>query len=145
MNFSPPDRFEFLFARLHPRGDGLDLNAQRPAPTWSFPASMDDAELARAAAPAGGNRCGHTEGVWRLAAMAADVAVPHMFCLDGMTTYRGLLDLLDIPFVGCDAACMALSTNKEQNIMSFHIAFENCMPCFPMFLSCMFSNCHLVQ
>ena len=47
--------------------------------------------------------------------MAVDVAVPHMFCFDGMTTYRSLLDLLDVPFVGCDAATMALSTNKEKN------------------------------
>lgn len=107
------DRFEFLFARVHPRGDAAALNGEcsssSSSPTWSFPASMGDADLAKAS----GGRCGHSEGIGRIAALAIDVAVPHMFCFDGMTTYRSLLDLLDVPFVGCDAATMALSTNKE--------------------------------
>jgi len=32
--------------------------------------------------------------------MAPDVMVPHMFCVEGMTRYRSLFDLLQIPFVG---------------------------------------------
>ena len=35
-----------------------------------------------------------------LEALDIDVAVPQMFCVPGMTWYRGLLDLLEIPYVG---------------------------------------------
>merc|ERR1712157_259807 len=31
---------------------------------------------------------------------APDVMVPHMFCVEGMTRFRSLFDLLDIPFLG---------------------------------------------
>ena len=112
------DRFEFLFARVHPRGGGDGGDGGGVSPTWSFPASMEDADLAKAAAA--GSRYGHSEGIGRLAALSIDVAVPHMFCFDGMTTYRSLLDLLDVPFVGCDAATMALSTNKETLLYPHH-------------------------
>merc|ERR1719282_605602 len=33
-------------------------------------------------------------------ALAPDVMVPHMFCVEGMTRYRTLFDLLRIPFLG---------------------------------------------
>merc|ERR1719356_1186314 len=36
----------------------------------------------------------------RLSALAPDVMVPHMFCVEGMTRYRSLFDLLEIPFLG---------------------------------------------
>merc|ERR1719191_1285103 len=32
--------------------------------------------------------------------LAPDVMVPHMFCVEGMTRFRSLFDLLDIPFLG---------------------------------------------
>jgi len=35
-----------------------------------------------------------------LANLQVDVMVPHMFCVEGMTRYRSLFDLLGIPFVG---------------------------------------------
>ena len=96
-------RFEFVFAHVHPRGD--DGAAE---PTWSFPAAADAASLA--AAP----RVSRAAGVARLAALAPDACVPHMFCYDGMTSYRALFELLDVPLVGCDSASMALSTNKSR-------------------------------
>merc|ERR1719437_132681 len=36
----------------------------------------------------------------RLTALAPDVMVPHMFCVEGMTRYRSLFNLLRIPFLG---------------------------------------------
>ena len=41
-----------------------------------------------------------------------DVAVPQMFCLPGMTTYRALLDLLGIPYLGNRPETMALGAHK---------------------------------
>lgn len=42
-----------------------------------------------------------------------DCMIPHMFCMEGMTTVRGLFSgLLRIPMIGNGPAAMALSTNK---------------------------------
>merc|ERR1712217_196261 len=35
-----------------------------------------------------------------LAEMKPVVMVPHMFCVEGMTRFRSLFDLLEIPFLG---------------------------------------------
>lgn len=91
--------FDFAFAIVHATADG---------PRWSFPAELS--EKAIAAAP----RLTHAEGVQCLAAIDADVCVPHMFCYPGMTTYRALLDMLGVPILGCPPACMALATDKFQ-------------------------------
>jgi len=44
-----------------------------------------------------------------------DIMQPHMFCYKGMTTFRYLADMLDIPLVGCNGATMALTTDKWQS------------------------------
>jgi len=33
----------------------------------------------------------------------ADVVVPHMFCYPGMTYFRSVFDLLEIPYIGSTA------------------------------------------
>jgi D-alanine-D-alanine ligase len=48
-----------------------------------------------------------------LAQLDIDVAVPQMFCLPGMTSYRALFDVLDIPMIGNPADVMALTANKS--------------------------------
>ena len=77
-----------------------------PDGTWRFPASLDalaDAEpLALGPALA------------RLTALDVDVALPQMFCIPGMTSYRALLDVLGIPFVGNPADVMALGAHKAR-------------------------------
>jgi D-alanine-D-alanine ligase len=45
---------------------------------------------------------------------AIDVALPQMFCLSGMTHYRALLDLLNIPYVGNPPDVMALAADKAK-------------------------------
>mmetsp|Transcript_37936 Transcript_37936/g.84940 ORF Transcript_37936/g.84940 Transcript_37936/m.84940 type:complete len:413 (-) Transcript_37936:24-1262(-) len=90
-------KYEFLYAVVHPEG-----------PTWSFPKALD--EKSRKAAP----RVPHEVGLKTLADLNADVCVPHMFCYPGMTSYRGLMDVLGVPFVGCPVDAMSLSTNKAQ-------------------------------
>jgi len=91
------EKYEFVFAVLHPEG-----------PSWSFPRGLD--EKSRRAAP----RLSHAAGLKKLAELEADVCVPHMFCYPGMTSYRGLMDVLGVPFVGCPVDAMSLSTNKAQ-------------------------------
>merc|ERR1719235_3169721 len=38
--------------------------------------------------------------VMHISELSPDVMVPHMFCVEGMTRFRSLFDLLDIPFLG---------------------------------------------
>merc|ERR1719389_1521947 len=45
-------------------------------------------------------------------ALAPDVMVPHMFCVEGMTRYRALFDLLQIPFLGNHDYTVWPSTDK---------------------------------
>lgn len=54
------------------------------------------------------------EAVRRLEALMVDVAIPHMFDYDGLTAYRGLLRVVNVPIVGCSAEALALSTNKAR-------------------------------
>ncbi|ROR93027.1 D-alanine--D-alanine ligase family protein [Nocardioides aurantiacus] len=91
-----PERHDVLVAHVSPDG------------SWRFPADLARATVA--AAPA----VGLDEALARLRAEAPDVAVPQMFCLAGMTTYRSLLDLLGIPFVGNAPDVMALTAHKAR-------------------------------
>ncbi len=54
------------------------------------------------------------EALDHLVALDVDVALPQMFCLAGMTTYRALLDLLGIPYVGNTPEAMALTAHKQR-------------------------------
>eukprot|EP00929_Paragymnodinium_shiwhaense_P032220 TRINITY_DN178_c0_g2_i1.p1 TRINITY_DN178_c0_g2~~TRINITY_DN178_c0_g2_i1.p1 ORF type:complete len:380 (+),score=101.73 TRINITY_DN178_c0_g2_i1:50-1189(+) len=76
------ERFEFLYAVVHLDG------------SWSFPASLAEGDVVKA------ERVALSQAVERLTQMDIDVMVPHMFCVEGMTRYRSLFDLLNIPFLG---------------------------------------------
>jgi len=76
------ERYEFIFAVVN-----LDS-------TWSFPASLSEEALA--AAP----RLPMSAAIGNVCALAPDVMVPHMFCVEGMTRFRSLFDMLQIPFLG---------------------------------------------
>merc|ERR1719440_388444 len=60
----------------------------------SFPASLDEKDLAMA------KPMPVTAAVAHIGSLAPDVMVPHMFCVEGMTRFRSLFALLDIPFLG---------------------------------------------
>lgn len=49
-----------------------------------------------------------------LESMHIDVAIPHMFDYDGLTAYRSLFTILDIPMIGCSGEALALSNNKAR-------------------------------
>merc|ERR1712070_1258378 len=91
-------RFSFRFAVVQPGG------------SWCFPESLEQDAID--AAP----KMTKPDGIAKLASESAqlDLVVPHMFCYPGMTSYRGLFELLGVPHVGCSAACMAMTTDKEQ-------------------------------
>ena len=89
-----PARYEAVIALVLPDG------------RWRFPTDLSPRSVS--AAPA----MDLVPALQHLVAAQVDVAVPQMFCLPGMTTYRSLLDLLGIGFVGNPADVMALAAHK---------------------------------
>lgn len=79
-----------------------------PDGTWRFPADLSSEGLA-AATPVDLARALGT-----IRDLAPDIAVPQLFCLAGMTTYRAMLDLLGIPFVGNTPDVMAVAAHKAR-------------------------------
>jgi len=86
--------YEFHVALVSPDGQ------------WRFPADLSRAAI-QAASP-----MSLAAAIDHLIVLRPDVAVPQMFCIPGMTTYRSLLDLLGIPYVGNTGDVMALTANK---------------------------------
>lgn len=79
-----------------------------PDGSWRFPTDLSPQALAEAA-PLDLHRA-----LDLVRALEPDVAVPQLFCLAGMTTYRSLLDLLGIPFVGNTPDVMATAAHKAR-------------------------------
>ena len=91
-----PARYTFLIAYVTP-----DRN-------WRFPDSLHPADIAAAEAMP------LPEAVNFLAQQTLDVALPQMFCLPGMTEYRALLNVLQIPYVGNGPFQMAIAADKTK-------------------------------
>lgn len=91
-----PDLYEFHVAYVTPDG------------RWRFPADLSDEAIA-AAEPTSLGRA-----LDRIAGLGVDVVVPQMFCLPGMTVYRGLFDVLGLPYVGNVPSVMALGADKAR-------------------------------
>lgn len=111
---SPVDEFHAELSRLYARASAEALAPRHdvrfayvaPGGTWQFPGGLDAGSLAAAEPlPA-------TAGIAQLAQMRPDVVLPQMFCLPGMTSYRGLLDVLGLPFIGNTAEVMANTADK---------------------------------
>jgi D-alanine-D-alanine ligase len=74
--------------------------------TLSFPATLGEIDVAKAthmALPA---------AIAHIGKIAPDVMVPHMFCVEGMTRFRSLFDLLEIPFLGSHEYTIWSATDK---------------------------------
>ena len=91
-----PDKYAFLIALVSPDG------------TWRFPHSLDTTAIS-AAEPLTIHAA-----MERLANAQIDVALPQMFCLAGMTTYRALLETLGIAYLGNRPFQMALTADKAK-------------------------------
>ncbi len=79
-----------------------------PDRQWRFPKDLSREAIESA------NPMSVVEAVHTLAALQIDVMVPQMFCIPGMTYYRALFDLLDIPYLGNTPDVMALTANKAK-------------------------------
>ena len=91
---SDPERYTMHVAYVTP--DGM----------WRFPTDLGRGAL-DAAPPVS-----LAQAVDHLVGLNIDVAVPQMFCPPGMTHYRALLDVLQIPYLGNGPDAMALTMNK---------------------------------
>lgn len=78
--------------------------------TWGFPSKVDEAGVkeARASAVSFGT------AMERISAMSPsiDVVVPHMFCVEGLTRYRALAEMLNIELLGCSGDVCAVAQDK---------------------------------
>jgi D-alanine-D-alanine ligase len=90
------DKFTHNFAVVHPSGE------------WSFPASMDSTEVAEAP------RMNIADALQKItqASPAYDLVVPHMFCVEGMTKYRGLMEMLGLEVLGCPSDVCLMANDK---------------------------------
>jgi D-alanine-D-alanine ligase len=79
-----------------------------PDHQWRFPQSLRPEAIA-AASP-----MPLAAAIQVLSQLKPDVMVPQMFCVPGMTSYRALFDLLNIPYVGNLPDVMALTANKAK-------------------------------
>lgn len=111
---SPVDEFNAKLSRLYARACAAALVEHHrvgfahvaPGGTWQFPDGLDAESLAAAEPlPA-------AAGIARLAGMHPDVVLPQMFCHPGMTSYRALLDVLELPYLGNTATVMANTADK---------------------------------
>jgi D-alanine-D-alanine ligase len=91
-----PDLYEFQIAYVTPDRQ------------WRFPQSLQKDAIASA------HPMPLAEAIQVLTALKIDVMVPQMFCVPGMTAYRALFDVLDIPYVGNQPDVMALTANKAK-------------------------------
>jgi D-alanine-D-alanine ligase len=79
-----------------------------PDRQWRFPADLSREAIASA------QSMSFAEAVQTLIALKIDIMVPQMFCIPGMTYYRALFDLLQIPYIGNTPDVMALTINKAR-------------------------------
>jgi D-alanine-D-alanine ligase len=79
-----------------------------PDQRWRFPLSLSQSDIT-AAQP-----MSIAEAIPFLMAQNIDVMLPQMFCLPGMTHYRALFDLLNIPYIGNRPEVMALAAHKAR-------------------------------
>jgi D-alanine-D-alanine ligase len=76
--------------------------------TWRFPTDLSAKSIAAAEAHS------LAAALLVIEKLQIDVMLPQMFCVLGMTQYRALFDLLQIPYVGNTANLMALVSDKAK-------------------------------
>ena len=91
-----PDRYEFYIAYITPDRQ------------WRFPLSLSQTDI-MAAQP-----MPLADAIAFITSKNIDLVLPQMFCLPGMTQYRALFDLLNIPYVGNTPDLMALTAHKAK-------------------------------
>ena len=97
-----------LEATTNPQLYDMQIALITPDRQWRFPTSLNPADIA-AAAP-----MPISDAIRCISTQAIDVVLPQMFCIPGMTAYRALLDVLQIPYVGNQPDVMAIATHKAR-------------------------------
>ncbi|WP_295614914.1 D-alanine--D-alanine ligase [Chamaesiphon sp. GL140_3_metabinner_50] len=95
-NTANPELYEFHIAYI------------TPDRAWRFPTSLSASDI-DAAPP-----LSIAQAIQTLQNLNIDVMLPQMFCVPGMTQYRNLFNLLNIPYVGNTADLMALVADKAK-------------------------------
>ncbi len=98
------ERYEFHIAYITPARQGRGFAEHQ----WRFPPSLSNEDIA-AAKP-----MYLSEAIKFITAQNIDLVLPQMFCLSGMTQYRALFDLLNIPYVGNTPDVMAVGAHKAK-------------------------------
>lgn len=79
-----------------------------PDRLWRFPSSLIPEDIDKA------KPMSLAEAIEWITSKNIDLVLPQMFCIPGMTHYRSLFDLLNIPYVGNKAELMALTAHKAK-------------------------------
>ncbi|MBH8563816.1 D-alanine--D-alanine ligase [Nostoc sp. CENA67] len=91
-----PSRYDFQIAYITPDRQ------------WRFPRSLSREDIAAS------KSVPLSEAIELITKQNIDLVLPQMFCIPGMTQYRALFDLLQIPYVGNTADLMAITTHKAR-------------------------------
>jgi D-alanine-D-alanine ligase len=91
-----PSRYQFHIAYITPDSQ------------WRFPSSLTPEDI-DAAKP-----LSLSEAIQWITLQNIDLVLPQMFCIPGMTYYRTLFDLLNIPYLGNKGDLMALTAHKAK-------------------------------
>jgi D-alanine-D-alanine ligase len=81
-----------------------------PNGKWGFPSKVDEASVAKAEKSA--MSFGEAMAAIQSMEPVVDVVVPHMFCVEGLTRYRTLVDLLGIELLGNPGDVCAVAQDK---------------------------------
>ncbi|BAZ51206.1 D-alanine--D-alanine ligase domain-containing protein [Nostoc sp. NIES-4103] len=91
-----PSRYDFQIAYITPDRQ------------WRFPRSLSREDIAVS------EPISLSEAIELITKQNIDLVLPQMFCIPGMTQYRALFDLLQIPYVGNTADLMAIAAHKAR-------------------------------
>ncbi|MEH2172040.1 D-alanine--D-alanine ligase family protein [Nostoc sp.] len=79
-----------------------------PDRQWRFPPSLSREDIADT------KPMPLSDAIQFITAQNIDLVLPQMFCIPGMTEYRALFDLLQIPYIGNTPDIMAITAHKAR-------------------------------
>ncbi|MEH2151291.1 D-alanine--D-alanine ligase family protein [Nostoc sp.] len=79
-----------------------------PDRQWRFPPSLSSEDIADT------KPIPLSDAIQFITAQNIDLVLPQMFCIPGMTEYRALFDLLQIPYIGNTPDIMAITAHKAR-------------------------------
>lgn len=91
-----PSLYDFQIAYVTPDGQ------------WRFPSSLSKEDIAVA------KPMSLVDAIQFITAQNIDLMLPQMYCIPGMTHYRALFDLLNIPYIGNTPDLMAITAHKAR-------------------------------